>query len=169
MTIHDSVARDFGDDARSRDGERSAVAFDEGKLLDPAERGDGSPVDQQKIGRFRKSFDRFFHREVRGAGDVEAIDLGMLDDADGPGDVVALLQLLENFLTGLGRKLFGIVERGVRKIRRKNDSAGNDRTGKGSAADFINAGDAASSLSEQLPLKLKPVNVSSFVPAAWSW
>ena len=136
---HDAIAGDLGDDAGGGDALGLAVAFDDGGMRH-GKRADGAAIDEGVLGNHRESKNGAPHSLVRGAVDVNAIDLVVLDDGDGPVDIRADGDGQKNFLAVPGSQFFGIVDECVAKAERQDDGGSHHRPGKGAAAGFIDAG-----------------------------
>ena len=105
---HNRVARDLGDHARRRDTETVTITIDDGRLR----KGKGKnrqAIDQNVIGPKAKGLERDPHRLVRGAQDVNRVDLHRIDDSDRPGDRGVRDEVMVNFFALFGEKLFRIV------------------------------------------------------------
>ena len=82
---HHSVARNFRDHARGRDGQIVAIAVND-RGLRKWEWKNRKPVDEHMFWRNAERRERDPHRFVRRAQDVDPVDLEMIDNADAPGD-----------------------------------------------------------------------------------
>ncbi len=105
---HQSVARHFRDHARGRDAQAQAIAVDERGLWE-RKREHRQAVDQGVLGQCRQAGDRDSHRLVRGAEDVNPVDLERVDDPDRPEDLGVIRQGAVNLLPQIGRELLGIL------------------------------------------------------------
>ena len=76
------------------------------------------------------------------AQNVDPIDLGVIDYADGPGNLVIARKFDINFFAHFGCELLGIVQFPVPEFFWQNHGRGHDRAGEGAAPGFIDPGDA---------------------------
>jgi len=93
----------------------------------------------------RRSAQRFHgcpHGAMAGAQNVDAIDLQRINNAHRPLQLGVGRQFLINLLPQIRRELFGIVQPAMTEIFRQNYSRSDDRAGQGSAAGFVNPGNA---------------------------
>ena len=82
---HDPISRDFGDHARRGDGQAVAIAVND-RGLRKGKRKNRKPVDEHMLRRNGESAERDAHRLMRGAQNVDPIDLEVIDNADAPRD-----------------------------------------------------------------------------------
>ena len=82
---HQCVARHLCDHARRRNAQAQAIAIDD-RCLWEWERDNRQTIDQRMLGRNRQACHRDAHRLVRGAQDIDPIDLDRIDDPDCPDD-----------------------------------------------------------------------------------
>jgi hypothetical protein len=137
---HNRVARDFRDDARSRNAEAVAIAIDDGGLR----QGKGKhrqAIDEDVLGLGGQGFEGGAHRLVGRAQDIDRVDLHRIDHADRPEKGGVREEILVNFLAFLGEELFGIVQLPMTELLRKDDGCSYDWTGQGAAPGFIDARD----------------------------
>ena len=85
------------------------------------------------------------HRLVRGAQDVDLVDLDRIDDADCPDDRAVARQLAIYFFAAFRQELLGIIQPTMTKFLRQNRGRCDHRTGQRASARFIDAGDAGES------------------------
>ena len=90
--VHDPVARDLGDDAGGGNAEAERVAIDEGRLHN-GKTAHGQAVDEHVIGLRREQGGRALHGDVRGAEDVDAVDLPVLDRETATKNITLALKL----------------------------------------------------------------------------
>ena len=137
---HNRVARHFGDHTRRRDAKAVAIAVDDRRLRQ-GERKHRQAIDQDVLGLRGKRVERGAHRLMRGAQDIDGVDLDRIDHADCPENGVVRGEVVINLFALLGQKLLGIIQLPVTEFLRKNDSRGYNRPGKRATACFIDAGD----------------------------
>ena len=89
---HQCVARHLCDHARRRNAQAQAIAIDD-RCLWQRERENRQAIDQRMLGRNRKAGDRDPHRLMRGAQDIDPIDLDRIDNPDCPDDVGTIRQV----------------------------------------------------------------------------
>ncbi len=93
---HDSVACDFCDYTGGGDGKAEAIAIDNGGLR--KRKGNyRQAVDQHVVGHAGERGDGDAHRFVRGAQNIDAVDLNGIDNADRPAQVGIRDQGMINF------------------------------------------------------------------------
>ncbi len=138
---HHRVARDFGNHTRRRDGEAETVAIND-RSLRQGEWKDGQAVDQDVIWCRSEGSDRYSHRLVGRAKNIDAIDFRCIDNANGPADSLVRDQFLINLLSPFGEELLGIVQAAVTEFSEQNDRSGHDRSGKCAASSLIETRDA---------------------------
>jgi hypothetical protein len=85
---HEAIAGDFRDDAGGSDGKAESVAVDKRGLLN-RKRTDGQAVDQHVIRGRRELGGGGTHGFVRGAKDIQPVNVEMSDDGYRPKDVAA--------------------------------------------------------------------------------
>src|SRR5438093_9000197 len=78
---------------------------------------------------------------MRGAQDVDRVNLNRIDDSNSPQDRVVVDQFVVNFFAAFGQKLFRVVKPPMPEFFGENDRGGYDRAGEGAATGLINAGD----------------------------
>src|ERR1700704_2380404 len=83
---HHHIARHFRDDTGGGDGETVAIAIDD-RGLRKRKWNHWKSINEDMLGRIDQRFDRGAHRLVRRAQDIDAVDLDVIDHADGPGDL----------------------------------------------------------------------------------
>ena len=137
---HNRIARDLGDHTGGRDAEAEAIAIDNCGLR-KRKRENRKPVDQDMVGPQAQGLDGEAHRLVRGAQDIDRINLNRIDNSDRPGDLLAVDQFVVNLLASLREKLLGIVEPAMPEFFRENNGRSYDRPGQRAAARFIDPGD----------------------------
>ena len=138
---HHHIARHFRDHARGGDAQAVAIAIDDRRLRQ-REGKDRQSIDERVIRRRAERGDRRAHRFVRGAQDVDLVDLDRVDDADRPADGGVIDQLPVDFFAALRQELLGIVEPFVPEFFRKDNGGGDYRAGQRASAGFINADEA---------------------------
>lgn len=134
---HDSVAGHLGNDTGRGDAETQGVATDQGGL-DNRERMDGQAVNEDVVRNGSQRGDSAAHGLVRGAQDIDPVDLFHFNRGDRPlhpgvGHEIGV----DPFALQL-RELLGVVERFVPKTFRQNNRCGDDGTGEWAATRFIN-------------------------------
>ena len=138
---HQSVARHFRDHARGRDAQAQAIAVDDRRLRE-REWEDRQSVDQDVLGQNRQATNRDPHRRVRGAEDVDPVDLERVDDPDRPHDLGVIREVAVNLFPQIGRELFGILQLPMPEPLRKNCGGSHDRASERAASGFVDPGDA---------------------------
>jgi len=138
---HDAITGDLGKDAGGGDALALAVAFDDGGVRN-GKWADGQAVDEGVLGQRRKGADSTPHGLVGGAEDVDAVDLVVLDDRDGPADIRARGEREVDLLALAGGQLLGVVDTGMAEAVRQDDGGGDHRASQRSAAGFVDAGNA---------------------------
>jgi len=83
---HHPVARDLGDHTRSRNTETVAIAVDDGRLR-KWKRKNRKTVDQHVVWRDRERGESDAHRLMARSQNVDAIDLDVVDGANGPSEL----------------------------------------------------------------------------------
>ena len=101
---HQCVAGHLCDHARRRNAQAQAIAIDD-RCLWEWERDNRQAIDQRMLGQNRKAGDRDPHRLMRGAQDIDSIDLERIDNPDCPDDVGSGCEVLVDLLPQLRRKL----------------------------------------------------------------
>ena len=101
---HDSVTRDFGDDAGGGDALADAITIDN-RSLGNRKRDNREAVDQNVIGRREEQFNGNAHRAMRRAQNINAINLDRVHDANAPADVNVSRELEIDFLAQFQRQL----------------------------------------------------------------
>ena len=94
---HDSVARDFGDDAGGGDALADAITIDNRSLGD-RKRDNREAVDQNVIGWREEQSNGNAHRAMRRAQNIDAIDLDRVHHANAPTDLDVVGELDKNLL-----------------------------------------------------------------------
>jgi hypothetical protein len=125
---HNPIARDLGDDARSRDRFAVTIAVDH-RGLRQRKRNDGQAVDQDVFRRGDERGDRVAHGPMGRAQNIDPVDLEVIDHAHGPRDFAVAGKIDIDFLAQLRSELFGIVQLSVPKFFRKNYGRGDHRAG----------------------------------------
>ena len=105
---HDLVAGHFRDHARRRDRQAKTIAVDDRRLRKRKWKH-REAVDQDVFRRRQERDDRQAHGLVRGAQNVEPIDLTMIDDSRCPSHLPVRRKIDIYLFAQLGRELFGIV------------------------------------------------------------
>ena len=80
---HDAIPRDLGDDTRRRDAETQRVALHQGRVRN-WKWAHRQSIDQGVIRSRRESHDCAAHRLVRGAQDIDAVNLIYLNNTNRP-------------------------------------------------------------------------------------
>lgn len=135
---HNRVARDLRDDARGRDAEAVAIAVDD-RGLRQRERKHGQPIDERMLGLRGQGFQCGAHRFVRGAQNIDRIDLDRVDYADCPENGAVRSEILVNLLALLRQELFGIIQPPVLEFFWQDNRGRYHRAGQGAAAGFVDA------------------------------
>src|SRR5947207_10659342 len=78
---------------------------------------------------------------MRGAQDVDRVNLNRIDDSDSPQDRVVVDQFAVNFFAAFGQKLFGVVKPPMPKFFGEDDRGGYDGAGECAATCLVNPGD----------------------------
>ena len=105
---HHSVACNLCDHAGGSYAQANAIPIDDCGLR-TWKRDNRQPVDQNMVGRDSQPFNRHSHGPMRGAQDIDSINLHMIDNADGPGDFDVAGKIDINLLAQFRRELFRIV------------------------------------------------------------
>ncbi len=139
--FHQSIPRDFGDDGGRRDRSAFAVASRHSRLGDPSA-GGFVAVHKHMRGRNHKPADGQAHRRQGRLQDIDLINGLMIDDSYSDIQGLTLDQAISFFSLRCCEQL--AVAKKRNSIRgRENDGGGNDGTGEGTSAGFIDAGDQA--------------------------
>jgi hypothetical protein len=136
---HEPIASYFCDHAGGGDGEAEGVAADERGLLD-RKRSNGQSIDQHVIRSRSELNDGGTHGFVRGAENVQLVDVAMSNDCDRPVYIGAREQFFVETLALEARELFGIPQDVVVVVTGKDDCGGDDRAGEGTAPGLIDSG-----------------------------
>ena len=139
---HNPIARHLRDDAGGSDAHTQAIALDD-RGLRKRERENRQPIDEDVFGLSNERRNCRAHCLVRRAQNIDPVDLDGINDADCPSDRRIADELVINFLTQLGRELFGIVEFAPSKFFRKDHRRRDHRPGESTAPHFIYSGDAS--------------------------
>ena len=139
---HHSVTGNFRDHTGSGDGKAEAIPIDNSGLGN-WKRNNGQAINQDMFGRNGERCNGLAHRSVRGAQNIDSVDLDGVDNADRPTEVGVRDQLVMNFFAYLRRELFGIVQAPVTEFFRKNDGSGHDRTRQSTAASLVDPGNTS--------------------------
>ena len=83
---HDPIARHFRDDTGGRDRQTVAITVDDRSLW-KRERKHRQSIDQNMLWRKGERGERNPHRFMRGAQNIDPIDLEMIDNPNAPRDV----------------------------------------------------------------------------------
>ena len=102
-----------------------------------SESRDRKPIDQNSVRRARQPAQRALHRQVRGPQNVEPVDLRHRGQRKRDHDARVGAQFGINLLAFFWRKLFRVVQNGVKESIREDDGRGKDRTGQRTAPRFI--------------------------------
>jgi hypothetical protein len=160
---HQTVAGDFGEDARGGDRGTEGVALDHCGL-GAVEQRRGESVEEDMLRRGIQSVKSATHGFVGGAEDVDGIDGLSIEADDCPVQIGVIGELGEKALTVGGGKLFGIVqatEWGGEAIgqpgHRENHRSGGDWAGEWAAAGFVDAGDAVDAVSHEVAFEEQAV------------
>ena len=138
--LHDPVARDFGDDARGRDGKAEFVAPNDCSVRG-GEVGHGEAVDQHVFGWRGQGADRLEHRSMCRPKDVNRIDSDDILNRYCPMHMRGVGDLHEQLRPEFRRQLLGIIQAAKAPMLKENDGRGHHGPGEGSAPGFINASD----------------------------
>ncbi len=141
---HQPVARDLGDDRGRGDGNRDAVATDQG-LAWTGQSGGIITIDQGKDRRSGQGANSAGHRQMGGLADVDEIDFIDAGLANANRNRTRHDLIEENFAS-FGRELLGIVEALGKAAALENHGSGNDGTGERAAPSLIHAGDGTGML-----------------------
>jgi hypothetical protein len=136
---HEAIAGNFRDDAGGGDGEAEGVAVNERGLLN-RKRSNGQSIDQHVIRSRSELNGGGTHGFVRGAEDVQLVDVAMSNDGDRTEYIGARDQLLVETPALEGRELFGIAQDVVVVVTGKDDCGGHDRSSEGTAPGFVDSG-----------------------------
>ena len=145
---HETVAGDFGDDAGRGDAEAECVAGHQCGVRD-GKPSHGEAVDQRMVGFARQGRHGAGHGEMRGAEDIEAVDLRDVRLADAPMDVGADGEHGMEMLAFFGGQFFRVIQALDRAVIRQNDSGGDHGAGERTASGFIDPGDQKNPASAQ--------------------
>jgi hypothetical protein len=137
---HNRVSRHFRDHAGRGNTEAVAIAVDDRRLR-KREWKNGEAIDQDVIRPHPERFDGGAHRLVRGAENIDRVDLNRIDDPHGPRDRLVRDQVVVNFFAPFREKLLGIVQPAVLELFWQNDGRCYNRAGQRAAPCFIDAGD----------------------------
>ena len=105
---HHSVTGNFRDHTGSGDGKAEAIAIDNSGLGN-WKGNNGQAINQHVVRRAREGGNGLAHRSVRGAQNIDSVDLHRIDNTDRPIQVGIGDQVVINFFAQVRRKLFGIV------------------------------------------------------------
>ncbi len=137
---HEPVAGDFGDDAGGRDAQAERVAGHQRGVLH-GEAADGKAVNQGVIRPRRQRVDGSGHGEVRGAENVELVDVRDGRLGRRPENVRVASQCGVKFFA-LGRgDFFGVGQSVESEAVRQNDRGGDNRAGQRSASGLVDSRD----------------------------
>jgi hypothetical protein len=139
---HHSVTGNFRDHTGSGDSKAEAIAIDNGGLGN-RKRNNGQAINQHMVGRPGERRNGVAHRSVRGAQNIDSVDLHRIDNADRPTEVGVRDQVAINFFAYVRCELFGIVQAPVTEFFRKNDGGGYNRTGQSTASSLVDPSDAS--------------------------
>jgi hypothetical protein len=95
---HHSVTRNFRDHASGSDAQADAITVNNGSLR-KWKRNNRQTVNQNVLRRLDQSFDRQAHGAVARAQNVDAIDLGRINNTDSPPDFRVRDEFAIDFLT----------------------------------------------------------------------
>jgi hypothetical protein len=105
---HHSVTGNFGDHTGSGDGKTQAIPIDNSRLGN-WKRNHGQAINQHVVRRAGEGGNGRAHRSVRGAQNIDSVDLHGIDNADRPVEVGVRDQVVINFFAQVRRELLGIV------------------------------------------------------------
>ena len=145
---HETVAGDFGDDAGRGDAEAECVAGHQCSVRD-RQTAHWEAIDQRVVGFPRQGLDGAGHGEMRGAEDIEAVDLRDVRLADAPMDVGADGEHGMEMLAFLGGLFFRVIQALDRAVIRQDDSGRDYGAGERTASGFIDPGDQKNPASAQ--------------------
>jgi hypothetical protein len=136
---HETITRDFGNHAGSRDGEAFAIAFDDGGLWD-GKRFNGQAVNQRVHRLDAQAQQRAAHGQMGGAQDIEGINLswthlGYAEDNPGIRN-----QLGVNLVTSLLSEFFTVIEGSAPVTLGQDNGSGDHGPGQGTPAGLIDPG-----------------------------
>ena len=165
-TLHESVPCHLRNHAGGGDGHGEPVAFHEGLVRhrEPLHR---QAVDQGDVGALRERRKRQPHRTVRGAQDVDPIDILRADHFHSPNDLGIPRDLGIKEIPALFRELLGIVEKGARKRPGKYDRRRCDRPGQRSTPRLVDTGHPAEAACGQCVFVGEIRHVSPFAVEAF--
>ncbi len=138
--VEEAVARDLGEDRSRGDRHGARVTLDEGTLLN--EQVETHGVDEEEIGWKRELRDGFRHRLATGLVDIPGVDATRVGLRDGPRKRM-LANAAGEGLAALGGKFLGVVQADDAARGIQDDGGGNDRSKEGTAAGFVDSGDAS--------------------------
>ena len=135
-----AVAIDLGDDTGGGDGEAGGVAVDDG-LLGTGPVDGVATVDEEEVGAEGELFNGLAHGEERGLADVDAVDGRCIHRSNGPGDGFEANLRLE-LIALIFREQFRVGQATEAATLGKDDCCGDYWAEEGTAAYFVEAGDA---------------------------
>lgn len=136
---HAAVAIDFGEDGRGSDRDGARVAVNDRFLFDGQIEFDG--VEQKVIGKGTQLRNSRNHRLAAGLINIPGVDAAGVDFGDGPGERV-LADTAGELDAAFVREFFRVIEADDAALGIEDDSSGEHGTEEGTAASFVEAGDA---------------------------
>ena len=161
---HQPVARDLGQHARGGDGIAAGVTLHNG-CVRHRHGLDRPPVHERVFGRGLQLRERVVHGAMRGAQNIDGINLSGPNLRDGKLHFGARGKKGKESFALRGRELLGIVQAlkfgrqaGFRPFRRQDRRRGDNRSGQRTATRFIHARDTGHALGPQRALEFKAVD-----------
>src|SRR2546425_631891 len=138
--LHQAIPHGLRDHGRGRDRMAMRVAVDD-RLVRASQLRGGEAVDEDEVRRAAEPIQRAPHGQDGGAPDVEPVDLPHARGAHGNSERPRAHDAREPRALN-GREQLGIAQAADRLAERwKHDGRGHHRTGQGTAARFVEAGD----------------------------
>lgn len=136
---HDSIARDFRNDARGGDAETERVARDE-RGLRQREWAHGKAINEHMLRLRIELRDCAAHGLVRRAEDVDAIDFRDIHHGERKADLRVRGDFPEEQFSCRGGELLRVVQQSVPESLRQNHRCRDDRPGERTAPGLIHPG-----------------------------